>query len=130
VGYFRIPDEIGWDPDREDMQEQVFLAATSWAAGQGRSNVDFYIADFDDVALSAFRRAFGDVPRTFTNPKGQPVEDSDPTPYRPENWPDGWGLLVRHLNPGPGILADVDSTDALTEAMARHSWTYFDGDSM
>jgi GNAT superfamily N-acetyltransferase len=126
VGYFRIPDEIGWDPDCEEMQERVFLSATSWTAKEGGTNVTFYV---DEIALAAFHRAFGDVPRTFTNPLGQPVEDSDPTPYRPANWPEGWGLLVKFLNPGPGILADVDSTDALTDAFVRHSWTYFDGDT-
>lgn len=137
VGYFhiggadrKVVDEIGSKPDRKEMQERVFLAATSWAGQDGGSSVAFYVDDIDDVALSAFCRAFGDVPRTFTNPKGKPVEDSDPTPYRPENWPDGWGLLVKFLNPGPGILADVDSTDALTRTMACHSWTYFDGDAM
>jgi len=127
VGYFRIPDEIGWDPAREEIQDRIFLAATSWTAQGEGSSVAFYV---DDAALPAFRQAFGDIPPTFTNPKGQPVEDSDPTPYRPENWPDGWGLLVKFLNPGPGILADVNSTDSLTEAIVRHSWTYFDGDSM
>jgi len=134
VGYFHAHgvdvDEIGWAQPREAMGEKVFLAAASRAAGQGMSRVGFWLDEGDDLAAAALRRAFGDVARVFTDPEGRPVDDSDPAPYRPETRPHGVGYMAKFLNGRPGILACVDSTDALTEVMARHSWTYFDGDAM
>jgi hypothetical protein len=89
-----------------------------------------WLGDADEVATLALGRAFGSVPRAFTGPDGQPVCCNDPKAYLPEKTPDQVGYLVKSLNPGPGLLANVVSTDALLEAMARHSWTYLDGDSM
>lgn len=136
VGYFhidpshRVVDEIGWEERHDAIEERIFLAAASWAAAKRSSRVGFYVDEGDQDANLAFRRAFGDVPRTFCKPNGQAAEGSDPTPYLPANWPKGMGIMVKFLNSGPGILAGVDSTEALTEVMARHSWLWFDGDTM
>ena len=136
-GYFHIDpsnrnvDEIGWEEDCYGAGGEIFLAAASWAAEKGSTKLGFFCIDeVEDVASAAFSRAFGEVPRTYCKPNGQPAEGSDPTPYLPEKWPEGMGIMVKFLNRGPGILADVDSMDALTEAMARNSWTWFDGDTM
>jgi len=123
------------------------IDSREWTTGKKRSVTMHYILDgtADDLeaktlllastpteydGLAALRGAFGDVSPTYVNPLGQPADGPSPEPFRPANWPGATGLLVKFFNRGPGILAGVDSTDALTDAMAKHSWTYFDGDSM
>ena len=64
------------------------------------------------------------------NPTGKPLDNDDPSQWLPENWPDGWCYLVKQFDPGPGILAQATSTDALTDVMAEYSWTALDGDWM
>jgi len=135
VGYFHISrnrstvDEIGWTPETAVCGEQIFLTASSWAAADGRESVCFYVDDVDE-ALRPLREVFGNVPRTYTTPLGKPADGPDPRLFLPANWPDGCGLLTKFLTPGPGTLADVRDTDDLTDAMARHDWTYFDHDTL
>ena len=104
-------------------QNQVFLAALSWGFESGNSAIDFYMDDFDELFNNFLHVA-------FCKPNGQTTDDPDPRPHLPENWPDGMGIMVKFLGSGQGILADVNVTDALTEAMAQYSWSWFDGDTM
>ena len=134
AGYFHIGgahddvDEIGWEQARDRAAVRVLLAASSCAGTRGMPTVSFWIDEADEAGMAEFRRTFGEVPRTFVDPLGQPVEGCDPAPFLPENCPDATGLFVKFLGPGPGILRSVDSSDALTEAMARYSWVMFDED--
>jgi GNAT superfamily N-acetyltransferase len=134
IGYFHVDgdsvDEIGWKKIGEGMPERVFRAASAHGAAKGARTLSLWLGDADDVAIRALGRAFGSVPRVFTGPAAQPVCCSDPRAYLPEKKPNQVGYLVKFLNRGPGILANVASTNALLDAMARHSWTYLDGDSM
>lgn len=136
VGYFHASrdggtvDEIGWDDDSASKNTRMFLAARSWAAAQGCRDVSFWVGDVDMAADEAFREAFGAVQRTFCGPDGQPAESSDPGPCRLGGEPDAFGYMVKHLNRGPGVLADVANTEDLANAMARHAWAFFDGDMM
>ena len=135
VGYLHVGgahgdiDEIGWEQERGETAEQVFLAGSSYAAAQGMSAVAFWIDGRDEAGRAALQRTFGDTARTFVDPLGQAVDDCDPRQFLPQNWPEGEGLLVKFVNPGPGVLTGVDSTDTLTDAMARRSWILFDGDA-
>ena len=134
IGYFHVNgdsvDEIGWKGSGEGMPERVFRALSAHGATSGARSLSLWLDDADDAAIRALERAFGSVPRVFADPAGQPVCCGDPGAYLPESEPDQVGYMVKLLGPGPGILANVASTDALLEAMARHSWTYLDGDSM
>ena len=134
IGYFHVDgdsvDEIGWKTTVEGIPERVLRAASAHGAATGARTLSLWLGDADEVAARSLGRAFGSVPRAFTGPDGQPVCCRDPRAYLPGKTLDQVGYLVKFLNPGPGILANVASTDALLDAMARHSWTYLDGDSM
>jgi len=136
VGYFHICgggascDEIGWCDEMTGSREQTFHAAASWTSGQGSKTLTFWLDRNDRAAIAALHRLFGPAEPSCYNPVGQRVSDDDIVPWLPENWPDGFGYLVKYLNPGPGILADVRSTDALTQVMDQHHWTTFNGDWM
>jgi predicted N-acetyltransferase YhbS len=136
IGYFRANspcdsiDEIGWMPAKPSVGVAVFAAAASWAMARGVEVLSFWIGDDETTGLEALRAAFGNVTRVYCRPDGQVVHSDDPARFRLENSPDGVGIMTAFLNPGPGILAAVDSTEALTDAMARHSWVYLDGDAM
>jgi hypothetical protein len=106
-----------------DYAKRVFMAVLSWGFERGNSTIDFYVDDLGELVNDA-------IHSVFCKPNGQATEDPDPSPYLPENWQDGMGIMVKFLNSGQGILADVNDTDALTEAMARYSWGWCDGDTM
>ena len=109
----------------------MFEAARQWAAALGAARVSFRLDETaEPEALAAFGRAFGDVTPTPISPDGRAAEIDDPSAYVPENWEGGSGLLVKFLAPGQGVLAGIDSTDALTRAFARHRWTFFQTDVM
>ena len=133
-GYFHVAgdsiDEIGWKETGEETPERVLRAVSAYGAVKGARTLSLWLGDADEVAALALGRAFGRVPRAFTGPDGQPVRCHSPRAYPPEKTPDQVGYMVKSLNPGPGILVNVVSTDALLDALARHSWTYLDGDSM
>ena len=131
LGYFHFGsgvDEIGWERKLPGASERVFLGASAWAAGQGASQVSFWLAEEDEPARNGLEAAFGELPTTFVGPQGQPVCDGTPARFLPARSPDESGVMVKYLSPGPGPLAQVDSTDALTQCMAADSWTMFDGD--
>ena len=101
-----------------------------WAAQHGEPEVGFYIGDSDGQEETAFREVFGDMPRTYVDPLGRPALSSDPTPFIPPSATAVGGYLVKYIQPGPGILANVHSTDDLLQVMADEKWTYFDADSL
>lgn len=135
IGYFHLgnrrdsADEIAWEPADASAAAATFRAAASLAAGEGASEVSFWIGE-DPAAAAALKTAFGDARRAYCAPDGQPAATGDRAPYRQANWQDGFGYMVRFLNPGPGILSGVRSTEDLTAVMARHSWVYLDGDGV
>ena len=102
----------------------------SFAADEGAPSISFWLGAHDAAIIRALGSVFGEVVETPRRPDGQPVETGDPAAYLPETWPEGVGFMAKHLTSGPGPLAAVDSTDALTAVMARLGWTYLDGDSM
>lgn len=127
-GYFHTAgDEYGCEPGRGDALAQLFLARARWAAQHGHETAQYCV---DDADMGAFRVAFGDLPRTYVDPLGRAVGEADRDAYRFGSWHPGCGVMVKHLRPGPGALAQVDTTDALTHAMTRLGWTYVDADSM
>ena len=131
LGYFHFGsgvDEIGWVRELPRASERVFLGASAWAARRGESQVAFWFDEIDEPAHKALRAAFGDLPRTFVDPQGQPVRDGAPTRFVPKHCPDESGLMVKWLFSDSGTLKHVDSTDSLTQRMAQHSWTILDGD--
>ena len=136
VGYFHVSpesdtvDEIGWAEASEERGAQVFKSALEWGRENGRESVIFYFAADDNVGRTALWDASGTVTAEYYKPNGQRAEESNVAPFLPANWPDGMGILVKHLRAGPGLLGDVRSTDDLTETMAQHSWMWFDGDTM
>jgi len=134
IGYFHANgdsvDEIGWRGSGEEIPERVLRALSAYGETNGTRTLSLWLDEADDPAIGALGRAFGSVPRPFTGPSGQPVCSSDPRAYLPEDKPDQVGYMVKFLNPGPGILANVVSTDALLDVMAHRSWMCLDGDSM
>jgi GNAT superfamily N-acetyltransferase len=136
VGYFHASpghdtvDEIGWTASSEQRRSQVFMAALAWGRENGKDRVGFCLSTDDVAGLRALQDAALTVTPERCRPDGQSTHIADVTPFVPVNWPDGVGILVKHLQGGPGLLADVRTTDDLTETMARHSWTWFDGDTM
>ncbi len=136
VGYFHASpdgadiDEIGWEGRSTDLAARIFMTATSWVLGRGHAAAHFWISERDSGACAGIRAAFKHVQLVPCKPNGEPAETDDPTPWLPENWPDGVGYMVKFLNPGPGVLASVTCTDSLTEVMSRYDWTTFEGDWM
>jgi len=130
-GYFHfengVVDEMGWNSNRNAFLPRIVSAIVKWAAEVGKPTVTFY--GLPDVLEAASLDAFGSVEGTFSNALGKPVEDSDPRPYSPEAWPDGWGQMVKSFNLGPGILSTAHDTESLLEVIAHHSWNYFDADA-
>lgn len=127
-GYFHMGgstvDEIAWDPGAGDGQRRTLRAAASWAAEHGHEQVQFYGGAMSEAEAQVLRDTLPGTHSAYANPLGQTVSDPDPAPYREMT-----GYLVRFVTPGPGVLSETDSTDSLVEAMARHAWYYYDGDS-
>jgi len=136
IGYFRAGaghdavDEIAWTPAKPSVGAAVFAAAVSWAAQKGVSAVSFWIGNDEKTGLEALQTAFGSIARVYCRPDGQAADCDDPTPFRLANRPDGVGIMMVFLNPGPGVLGTADSTESLAHLMAHHSWIYLDGDAM
>jgi predicted N-acetyltransferase YhbS len=136
VGYFHVSpandtvDETGWTRASEGRRSQVFAAAAEWADGTGKDSVRFYLSGDHAEGVEALGNAARTVRSEYSGPDGRVADGPDGAPFLPTQWPEGVGILVKHLQPGPGVLADVRTTDDLAEAMARHSWTWLDGDTM
>jgi GNAT superfamily N-acetyltransferase len=136
IGYFHVSpdnssiDEIGWDNSLKGKEEQIFIAALDWTFSKGLTSMYLWIDKNDKVAEEAMRKAFSTIDSVYCKPAGQSADESDPTPFLPQNNPNGVGILVKSLQKGPGILSDINNTDQLTDLMATHSWTWFGGDTM
>lgn len=123
IGYFHAGggvDEIAWIPGAA---EQVLTAAA-----HGETEVKLWVDESEVEVQETLRRVFGDVPRVSVDAMGQVSDDADPAAMLARLWRDGSAVLVKWLSSGPGPLGGVDSTEALTEAMAQYHWTIFDGD--
>jgi hypothetical protein len=136
VGYFHVSpgsdtvDEVAWSVSTGDRPAQVMSAALQWGRGKGQGNLRFCFSSDDVLGIGSLRDAAHIVRAEHCRPDGQTADSAGVAPFLPRAWPDGMGILVKHLHEGPGLLAGVQTTDHLTEVMARHSWTWFDGDTM
>lgn len=131
VGYFHVGssvDEFAWAQESSEAAERVFLGASAWVARQGASDFACWLDEGDAPAQQGLQAAFGELPTTLVDPQGQPVRSGSPRDFLPKHRPDESGILVKWLSPGPGPLAQVDSTDSLTQCLAAHNWTMLDVD--
>ena len=112
------------------MKSPPLTATLGWVWENGKDRLQFFLPTEDLIGLEALRDATRIVKTDYCRPNGQGTEVPDTVACLPAKWRDGMGLLVKHIQAGAGLLADVHSTDDLTETMARHSWTWFDGDTV
>jgi len=131
IGYFHFGsgvDEMGWPPGDLQAAERVLRAASAWGFASRQEEVLFWVRESDGEALTALGHAFDDARQVFVDAMGRQTSDGDPAGMVERMWERDSGLMVKWLSKGPGVLRGVNSTQALTEAMAEHDWAMFDGD--